>query len=215
MPVTPSPPPNLASDHSHTPISICSFNTSLVSETERSIQPSNTRAERILDFCRTVHVVSLQEVWGPGVDVLTIGLSASHSIPAGLRSTNIPMITSTVNTLAFYFSRTGGLWVAHSKVGGWGDRRDDEEILNSPSRAQPRYPPSKRPIPQLSLPSIPLTVPSLKALSTSPGSSSNSRNSIRALLLDMSEAWGAGRRLLLFNLQLDARKNEKMLLLEK
>ncbi|KAJ3008264.1 UNVERIFIED_CONTAM: hypothetical protein HDU68_003174 [Siphonaria sp. JEL0065] len=197
----------------HIPVSICSFNTSLVAETERgSMHSSTTRAERILDFCRSVHIVSLQEVWGPGVDVLTSGLSLTHSIPAALRSTNIPVITNAVNTLAFYFTRTGGLWVAHSRVGAWGDGRDGDDLrisssasTSSPARAQPRYPPSKRPVPQLSLPSIPLTVPSLKSFSVTPGgSSSNSRNAIRALLLDMSEAWGSGRKLLLFNLQLDA-----------
>ncbi|KAJ3021747.1 UNVERIFIED_CONTAM: hypothetical protein HDU68_009485 [Siphonaria sp. JEL0065] len=202
--ITPSP---------HIPVSICSFNTCLVAESEPgSMHSSNTRAERILDFCRSIHIVSLQEVWGPGVDVLTSGLSVTHSIPAGLRSTNIPVITNAVNTLAFYFTRTGGLWVAHSRVGAWGDGKSGEDLRISssastslPVRAQPRYPPSKRPVPQLSLPPIPLTVPSLKSFSISPGgSSSNSRNAIRALLLDMSEAWGSGRRLLLFNLQLDA-----------
>ncbi|KAI8618475.1 hypothetical protein BC830DRAFT_940910 [Chytriomyces sp. MP71] len=39
------------------------------------------RAERILDFCRGIHICLLQEVWGPGVDILTSGLSLSHSIP--------------------------------------------------------------------------------------------------------------------------------------
>ncbi|KAI8616889.1 hypothetical protein BC830DRAFT_1080315 [Chytriomyces sp. MP71] len=165
------------------------------------------RAERILDFCRGIHICLLQEVWGPGVDILTSGLSLSHSIPTALRSSNIPLIANTVNTLAFYFARTGGLWVAHSRVGDWKDApAEDDRCAVSPNTRQQnaRYPPSKRPMPHLSLPSIPLTVPSLRTFSGSVSVSSRSRNGVRALLLDMSEAWGAGKRLLIFNLQLDS-----------
>ncbi|KAJ3236762.1 hypothetical protein HDU81_010493 [Chytriomyces hyalinus] len=198
----------------YTPISICSFNTALVPDTHAQTSMSlplsptsiNTsaarsrtgnslavRAERILDFCRSIHV------WGPGVDVLTSGLSLSHSIPSSLRSSNIPVLTDAVNTLSFYFARTGGLWVAHSRVGDWADSEDARKVSPTDSRQkQARYPPSKRPIPHLSLPSIPLTVPALKTFS-----GSRSRNGIRALLLDVSDAWGPGKRLLLFNLQLD------------
>ncbi|KAJ3232295.1 hypothetical protein HDU78_007209 [Chytriomyces hyalinus] len=210
---------NNTSNH-HIPISICSFNTALVPDTHTQtsislpLSPTSTttasarsrtsnslavRAERILDFCRSIHVCLLQEVWGPGVDVLTSGLSLSHSIPSSLRSSNIPVLTDAVNTLSFYFARTGGLWVAHSRVGDWADSEDARKVSPTDSRQkQARYPPSKRPIPHLSLPSIPLTVPALKTFS-----GSRSRNGIRALLLDVSDAWGPGKRLLLFNLQLD------------
>ncbi|KAJ3401122.1 hypothetical protein CcCBS67573_g04359 [Chytriomyces confervae] len=210
---------NNISNH-YTPISICSFNTALVPDTHTQtsislpLSPTSTttasarsrtsnslavRAERILDFCRSIHVCLLQEVWGPGVDVLTSGLSLSHSIPSSLRSSNIPVLTDAVNTLSFYFARTGGLWVAHSRVGDWADSEDARKVSPTDSRQkQARYPPSKRPIPHLSLPSIPLTVPALKTFS-----GSRSRNGIRALLLDVSDAWGPGKRLLLFNLQLD------------
>ncbi|KAI8829587.1 hypothetical protein BJ741DRAFT_382493 [Chytriomyces cf. hyalinus JEL632] len=129
---------NTNTSNHHTPISICSFNTALVPDTHTQtsislpLSPTSTstasarsrtsnslavRAERILDFCRSIHVCLLQEVWGPGVDVLTSGLSLSHSIPSSLRSSNIPVLTDAVNTLSFYFARTGGLWVAHSRVG--------------------------------------------------------------------------------------------------
>ncbi|KAJ3059873.1 hypothetical protein HDU98_004107 [Podochytrium sp. JEL0797] len=124
-PAQPHPPPtNTDPSNPHTPIAVCSFNTSLVADLDRSrsANAANSatqttrsprssrafennlaaRAERILDFCRSIHVVMLQEVC----------------------VFNVPVIKNAINTLAFYFQSTGGLWVAHSRVDQWADGQD-------------------------------------------------------------------------------------------
>ncbi|KAJ3216658.1 hypothetical protein HDU67_009186 [Dinochytrium kinnereticum] len=188
-----------------------------------------TRSERIADFCRGMHVCLLQEVgygfpsqislpvisghlkslgtlvWGPGVDALTAALSSTHSIPPSLKSTTkLSLLADTFNTIAFFLSATGGLWVAYSRADGWraGEEFDEAHNFRPKSAPQrPRYPPTKRPEPHLNLFPIPLTVPSSRTFTVS---ATRSRKGIRAILLDASEFWGKGKRLLCFNTHLDA-----------
>ncbi|KAJ3301245.1 hypothetical protein HDU76_005801, partial [Blyttiomyces sp. JEL0837] len=168
---------------------------------------STARAERIADFCRGIHVCLLQEVWGPGVDILTTALTHTHGIPSALKSTKVPLLTAAVNTIAFYLAATGGLWVAYSKVKEWDADESrayyDVTATNptTPPRNIPKYPPTRRPDPHITLHPIPLTVPASRTFSVS---ATRSRKGIRSILLDASEAWGPGRKLLCFDLHLDA-----------
>jgi hypothetical protein len=237
------------------------------SNSSSSSNLSKRRAEQLANFCKSIHIVLLQEVWGPGVETLTTQLSHTHSIPPTLRSTKMPfggMLTDALNTLAFMWAGTGGLWVAYSKVPEWvgktgdGGRTDGvfykgsnqtnagnavmagsqrRRSVTDPgsgvgvgngrgglgrsmsppaSTTKPTistmgsgigshiYPPIKRPEPHVSLYPIPLTVPSHKTFSVS--ASRGTKKGVRALLLDVSEAWGAGKRLLCFDTCLDACK---------
>ncbi|KAJ3100022.1 hypothetical protein HDU96_010483 [Phlyctochytrium bullatum] len=237
----PQPPPVLDLKGMH-PLSICSFNTfllpylfasnpSLLAGTnDKNVPPhlkNNTaaRSERIADFCRGIHVCLLQEVWGPGVDALSTALSSTHSIPAALKPATKfpPLLADTLNTIAFYLSATGGLWLAYSRADGWtaAATTPDDPDLDSfavvpanaaaggekqPRAYRPRYPPTKRPEPHLSLLPIPLTVPAARTFTVS---ATRSRKGIRAIFLDAGEFWGKGRRLLCFNTHLDAHDTVK------
>ncbi|KAJ3415298.1 hypothetical protein HDV05_005168 [Chytridiales sp. JEL 0842] len=161
--------PNHQRSHTSTPsFSLSTFSTAATLTTQPNSNITKLRADRIADFCRTMHVVLLQEVWGPGVDTLTTSLAHTHGIPPALKSTKVPYLTETWNTLAFFLTGTCGLWVAYSKVPEWegGDRVGTDGIYST-SALDPgdgvdhayRYPPIKRPGPHVSLFPIPLTVP--------------------------------------------------------
>ncbi|KAJ3105824.1 hypothetical protein HDU97_007468 [Phlyctochytrium planicorne] len=212
-----------------TPLSVCSFNTfllpSLFAPTGANSMASSTpsdknlaglthrhstssRSERIADFCRGLHICLLQEVWGPGVDALTVALSSTHSIPPSLKSTTkLSLLADAVNTIALYLSATGGLWLAYSRADGWNAGEEyDYNQKQGGSSFKPRYPPTKRPEPHLSLFPVPLTVPSSRTFTASV---TRSRKGIRCILLDASQFWGKGKRILCFNTHLDAQDTPK------
>ncbi|KAI9364465.1 hypothetical protein DFJ73DRAFT_419541 [Zopfochytrium polystomum] len=182
------------------PVSICTFNFSSFKD-HKPFSTSRAHAEALINFCRGMHVCMLQEAWGSGSDALNSGLVHTHFVSPSIQPSKFSLVSATASTLALYLTASSGLWMAYSKSTSWMDEQTTDVDAVGDSRNLPKYPPTRRPSPHITLSPIPLTTPSARTFITSP---LRARKGVRAVLLDASQAWGPRKKLLCFNLHLDS-----------